>query len=186
MNLMKRTKSAKYVHLECCTIAALEFIQGHFLICCTIFSKGTKDAYPFILPASTRGLHFASKEQKARYEILATRKTSEQKYFHVDSLRTLGMLNDMLHLICKLGWTEYIDMQRTSYDRFMREFLSSLNVNWDGTFRGREGEISFHMFNVDHRMNLRMFNELLKFPIVNGEYRDVPSFMATRPRLDEH
>jgi len=47
---------------------------------------GTKDAYPLILPTSTRGLHFVSEEQKTRYEALATRNTSEQKYFHVESL----------------------------------------------------------------------------------------------------
>ena len=66
-------------------------------------AKGTKDAYPLILPTSTRGLHFASDDQKAWYENLTTRKTSEQKLFHVDSLRTLGLLDDMMSLIHKLG-----------------------------------------------------------------------------------
>jgi len=112
-------------------------------------TKGTKDANPLILPASTRGMHFVSEEQKIRYEALATSNASEQKYFHLDSLRTLGMLDKMLQFIGKLGWTEYIGMQCTSYDRLMLEFLSSLNANWDGTFRGHEVEISFRMFNVD-------------------------------------
>ena len=88
-------------------------------------TKSTKYAYPLILPASTGRLHFASEEQKTQYEILTTRKTSEQKY----SLQTLGMLDDMLSLMRKLGWMEYIDIQCTSYDRLMIEFLSSLNVN---------------------------------------------------------
>jgi len=66
-------------------------------------TKGAKDAYPLIWLASTRGLHFASEDLKSRYEVLATRKTSEQKYFHADSLRTLGVLADMLYLIAKLG-----------------------------------------------------------------------------------
>jgi len=79
-------------------------------------AKGTEDAYLLILPARTRDLHFASEEQKTRYEILATRNTSEQKYFHVDSLRTLGVLDDMSNLMHKFGWMEYIGMQRTSYD----------------------------------------------------------------------
>jgi len=39
--------------------------------------KGPTDAYPLILPASTRGLHFAIEEQKTWYEDLATRNTSE-------------------------------------------------------------------------------------------------------------
>ena len=56
----------------------------------------------------------------------------------------------------------------------MIEFLSSLNVNCDGTFRGHEVEISFCVFNVDHWMNLRLFKELLKFLAVDEAYRDVP------------
>ena len=43
----------------------------------TSSAKGTKDAYPLILPASTRGLHFVNDEQKSRYELLATSNTSE-------------------------------------------------------------------------------------------------------------
>jgi len=52
----------------------------------TASAEGTKDAYPLILPASTRGLHFVNDEQKSRYELLATTNTSEQKYFHADLL----------------------------------------------------------------------------------------------------
>ena len=66
-------------------------------------------------------------------------------------------------------------MQCTSYDHLMIEFLSSLNVNWDGHFRGQEVKITFRMFNVDHQMSLRMFNELLKLSVADGAYRDVPS-----------
>ena len=62
-------------------------------------AKATKDAYPLIFLASTRELYFVSEEQKTRYEALATRNTSEQKYIRVDSLRTLAVLDDMLHLI---------------------------------------------------------------------------------------
>ena len=109
-------------------------------------AKGTKDAYPLILPASTRGLQFVSDEQKSWYATLATRNTSEQKFFHADSLRSLGLLDDMLVLIGRLGWTEYITMQCTSYDRLMIEFLSSLHVDWDGTFDGHEVAIYFRMF----------------------------------------
>lgn len=126
-------------------------------------AKGRKDAYPLILPASTRGLHFVSEEQKTQYETLATRNTSEQKYFRVNSLRILGMLDDMLTLIGKLEWIEYIGMQCTSYDRLMIDFLNSLNVNWDENLRCQKVEITFRMFNVDHRMSLRLFNELLQF-----------------------
>ena len=59
-------------------------------------------------------------------------------------------------------------MQCTSYDCLMIEFLNCPHVDWDGTFRGHEVAISFRMFNVDPQMNLRMFSELLKFPVVDG------------------
>ena len=62
-------------------------------------AKGTKDAYPFILPASARGLPFVNNEQKSRFELLVTRNTSEQKYFHANSLRSLGLLDDLLTLL---------------------------------------------------------------------------------------
>jgi len=73
-------------------------------------AKGTKDAYPLILPASTRVLQFVNDEQKSQYKLLVTRNTSEQKYFHADSLRSLGLLDDLLTLPGRLGWTEYINM----------------------------------------------------------------------------
>ena len=85
--------------------------------------KGTKDAYLLILSTSTRGLYFASNEQKTHYEILTTRKASEQKFFHVDSFRNLGLLDDMLSLIRNLGWIEHIGMQCTSYDHLILEFF---------------------------------------------------------------
>ena len=91
------------------------------------------------------------------------------------------MLDDMLTSISRLGWAEYTTLQCTSYDRLMIEFLSSLHIDWDGTFKGHEVVISFRMFNVGHRMNLRMFNELLKLPVVDRTFRDVPSLC--RPGL---
>ena len=57
--------------------------------------KGNKDAYPLILPPSTRGLHFFNDEQRARYESLTTRTTSEQKLFHADPLKALDLLDMM-------------------------------------------------------------------------------------------
>lgn len=114
----------------------------------TASAKGTKDAYPLILPASTRGLQFVNDEQKSRYELLVTRNTSEQKYFHADSLCSLGLLDDWLTLLVRLGWTEYINMQCTSYDRLMVEFLSSLAVDWDGSYNGQEVAIYFRMLTL--------------------------------------
>ena len=56
----------------------------------TASAKGTKDAYPLILPASTRGLHFVNDEQKSQYKLLATRNTSEQKYVSCKLVEVFG------------------------------------------------------------------------------------------------
>ena len=37
------------------------------------------------------------------------------------------------------------------------------------------------MFNIDHLMSLRMFNELWRFPMVDGAHRDVPSLWRPDP-----
>ena len=72
-------------------------------------------------------------------------------------------------------------MQYASYDRLMVEFLSALSIDWDGHYNGQEVAISFRMFNVDHRMSLRMFNDLLRLPVADGAYRDVPSLWHPDP-----
>jgi len=43
----------------------------------------------------------------------------------------------------------------------MVELLSSLALDWDGSYSGQEVAIYFQMFNIDHQMSLRMFNDLL-------------------------
>ena len=46
-------------------------------------------------------------------------------------------------------------------------------------------EISFLMFNIDHRMSLLMFKKLLKLLVVDGAYRSALPY-ADVPPLDEH
>ena len=72
-------------------------------------------------------------------------------------------------------------MYCTSYDCLMIEFLSSLNGDWYGNYGRHEVAIYFRMFNVDHQMSLRMFNELLRFSVVDGAFRDVPSLWQPDP-----
>ena len=66
-------------------------------------TRGTKDAYPLVLPPSTRGLIFANDAHKTKYESLCGRLASEQKLLHADSLRTLGLYDDMQLLLGNLG-----------------------------------------------------------------------------------
>jgi len=59
-----------------------------------------------ILPPSTGDLVFVNEEQKLNYETLSVRKTNEQKFWHVDCLRALGMLDDVVALLSNwAGWS---------------------------------------------------------------------------------
>jgi len=60
-------------------------------------------------------------------------------------------------------------------DCLILEFLNSLNVDWPRSYRGQEDLISFQIFNMDHKMSLTEFNELLRLPIYLNSFRDVPS-----------
>ena len=75
-------------------------------------------------------------EQRTKYEILSTRQTSEQKFWHMESLRQLGMLDDVVTLLTNLGWLEYVEMKCMAYDWLIFEFLSLLNVDWASLYRG--------------------------------------------------
>ena len=114
-------------------------------------TRGTKDAYPLVLPPSTRGLIFANDAHKVKYESLCSRLTSEQKFLHVESLRTLGLYEDMQMLLGNLGLLHFTERHCVTFDRLTLEFLSSLRVEWNGTYRGEIVDISFRMFNTDHR-----------------------------------
>jgi len=77
-------------------------------------TKGTKDAYPLILPLNTKGLVFVNNAQKLKYETLSARKTSEQKFWHADSLRTLDLLDDVVSSLRNLWWMHYVEQKYVS------------------------------------------------------------------------
>jgi len=137
-------------------------------------TRGTKDAYPLVLPPSTRGLIFANDAHKTKYESLCGRLASEQKLLHADSLRTLGLYDDMQLLLENLGLSHFAERHCVTFDRLTLEFLSSLRVEWNGTYRGEIVDISFRMFNTDHRLSLRGFNNLMHFPNHPDSFCDVP------------
>jgi len=91
-------------------------------------TRGIKDAYPLILPPSTRGLIFVNDAQKLKYESLSVRLTSEQKFLHVESLRHLGIYEDMQTLLRNLGLLHFVERKCATFDRLTLEFLSSLRV----------------------------------------------------------
>ena len=138
-------------------------------------TKGTKDVYPLMLPPSIRGLTFVNDEQRSKYEILSARKTSEQKFWQIESLRQLGMLDDIVALFRNLGWLEYVEMKYVAYNWLVVEFLSLLNVDWVSLYRCQEVLITFRMFNADHKLSLREFNNLLHLLVHSDSFRDVLS-----------
>jgi len=112
-------------------------------------TRGTKDAYPLILPPSTRSLIFVNDAQKLKYESLSARLTSEQKFLHVESLQSLGLYEDMQTLLGNLGLLHFVERKCVTFDRLTLEFLSSLRVEWNRTYRGEIVDISFRMFKTD-------------------------------------
>ena len=112
-----------------------------------------------------------------KYELLGTRKTSEQKYYHVESLRALGRVYDVGTLLGNLGWLDYVEMKCKSHNQRVIELLSY----WAGSYRGQEVLISFRMFNTDHWMSLRGFNELFHLLMNTDALRDVLSLRIPGP-----
>jgi len=74
--------------------------------------------------------------QKLKYESLSVRMTSEQKFLHVESLQNLGLYEDMQTLLENLGLLHFVERKCATFDRLTLEFLSSLRVEWNGTYRG--------------------------------------------------
>ena len=112
--------------------------------------------------------------QKLKYESLSVRLTSEQKLLHMESLQNLGIYEDMQTLLRNLGLLHFVERKCVTFDWLTLEFLSSLRVEWNGTYRGEVVDISFGMFNTDHRMSLKGFNNLLHFPNHLDSFCNVP------------
>ena len=104
---------------------------------------GTKDAYPLNLPPNTRGLIFVNDGKKLKYESLTVRITSEQNFLHVESLQTLGVYDDMKTLLGDLGLLHFVERKCVTHDQLTLEFLSSLRVEWNGSYNGKIVDISF-------------------------------------------
>jgi len=66
-------------------------------------------------------------------------------------------------------------MKYVAYNWLVVEFLSLLNVDWVSLYRCQEVLITFRMFNADHKLSLREFNNLLHLPVHLDSFRDVPS-----------
>jgi len=62
------------------------------------------------------------KKQKVKCETLSYGKMSEQKCWHVESLRTLELLDDVVALLRNLGWLHYVGITCMSYDRLILSF----------------------------------------------------------------
>jgi len=101
--------------------------------------------------------------QKLKYESLSVRFTSDQKFLHVEFLQNLGICEDVQPLLRNLGLLHFVERKCVTFDWLTLKFLSSLRVEWNGTYRGEIVDISFRMFNIDHCMRLKGFNNLLHF-----------------------
>jgi len=77
-------------------------------------------------------------------------------------------------LLGNLGLLHFATRHCVTFDLLTLEFLSSLRVEWNGTYRGEIVDISFRMFNNDHRISLRGFNNLMHFSNHPDSFCDVP------------
>ena len=128
-----------------------------------------------MLHPSNWSLQFANEKQRTKFELLSSKLTCEQKFWHVDTFRILEMLDDVGGLFGNLGWFKYAKIKCMSYDRMMLKFLSSWHVDWADSYRHNEVLITFTMFNNDHKISLRDYNELLHHLIQDKAYIDVPT-----------
>jgi len=74
--------------------------------------------------------------QKLKDESLSVRLISEQKFLHVESLQNLGIYEDMQTLLGNLLLLHFVERKCVTFDWLNLEFLSSLRVEWNGTYRG--------------------------------------------------
>ena len=81
----------------------------------------------------------------------------------------------MRTLLRNLGLLHFVDRKCITYDRLTLEFLSSLRVEWAGSYRGENVDISFCMFKTDHCISLKGFNGLLRLPHFIESFCDVPN-----------
>lgn len=49
------------------------------------------------------------------------------QYIDESALHTLGMLEEMIGMLRKIGWTTFVNLKNPAYERITLEFLSSLS-----------------------------------------------------------
>jgi len=74
------------------------------------------------------GIIFQNEEQNMRYASLIKRLIIPTRYIDENSLNTLGMLNDMIAMLKKIGWTTFTNLKNPAYERITLEFLSSMSA----------------------------------------------------------
>jgi len=75
------------------------------------------------------GIVFIDDEQWNHYDELVSWKISEPKYVDVGLSQSLHLWDDMNSLFGVLGWTEYVQLQFSIYEKFVWEFFHSFIID---------------------------------------------------------
>ena len=110
-------------------------------------SKGQSSRRKSRAPTNPHGIQFVNADQQARYTLLLNRPMFCTKYIDEYALQTLGLLDDVMWMFQRVGWTKWVALRRPTYERITIEFLSSLDIEILQGKNCQEGSIKFRLFN---------------------------------------
>lgn len=114
--------------------------------------------------SNPHGIVFKDGTQGQKYELLGNRKMVPTRYPHILTLQLLGIDDNVNQLLANLGWLDFLEIARCTYEGITLEFLSSLCFFEDRSDSGIPNrKLSFRLFNVDFNLSLTEFCELLGF-----------------------
>ena len=97
------------------------------------------------------------------YKTLIDRPIRSTRFFCGNTLRKLGIMDEVVRLAQNFGWGEFIDLHAHTYERVTLEFLASLRKEViEEDDEGNESQIILHfrMFNENHSLSESELNEI--------------------------
>ena len=107
----------------------------------------------------TYGIEFTEQRSWDFFEVLSKRTIKPTKFFHRESVRSLGVEAQVDKLLKGLGWEEFAKMSAPTYKRVTLEFLSSARKNFVEDEDGdKVVELSFQIFGRQYKLNNNQIN----------------------------
>lgn len=119
-------------------------------------------------PAKNHGIKFKDNKQRDMYKVLISKPLHACRYPDSYSLNVLGIRDNVINLLGKLGWVDMLRPMR-GFENFTYEFLSSIIFTKDRlNFDHPNHRVSFRLMNIDYEMSLQQFCDEMGF--VNAGY----------------